>query len=311
MWNTVIDWAINLLILQGLMGAFDTIYHHELTEALPHRPGARLELSIHGLRALLYGVVFSAISHFEFRGFWSIAIVLLILVEIGLTLWDFVIEDKTRKLPSTERILHTILAINGGAVFGLYAWQLMQWYSLPTALTWLDFGWRANLLSLFAAGVALWGVRDSVAAIRLHRGLTKDNPFREITPHKILITGGTGFIGETLVNKLLDAGHTVTVLTRQPLRAAYQFQGRTCCVRTCAELSKAEHFDAVINLAGAPVVGPRWSKKRKEILLESRVATTRALAQWTASTSCKPKVWIQASAIGYYGVRPADELLDE
>lgn len=54
-----LDWAINLLIVQALMGAFDTLYHHELTQGLPHSPRARRELSIHAIRAVLYGVLFA------------------------------------------------------------------------------------------------------------------------------------------------------------------------------------------------------------------------------------------------------------
>ncbi len=57
-----LHWAVNLLIVQGLMGAFDTLYHHELTEDLPHRRGARLELALHAVRAVLYGVLFASVA---------------------------------------------------------------------------------------------------------------------------------------------------------------------------------------------------------------------------------------------------------
>lgn len=130
----MINWVLSLLLLQGLLGAIDTLYHHELTVALPRRRGARKELAIHSIRGLLYGMVFAAIANIEFHGLWVMSIAILIAIEVGLTLWDFVVEDNSRKLPATERILHTILAINGGALFGLYAWQLVQWSALPTAL---------------------------------------------------------------------------------------------------------------------------------------------------------------------------------
>lgn len=307
----IINWALSLLLLQGLLGAIDTLYHHELTVALPRRRGARKELAIHSIRGLLYGVVFAAIANIEFRGLWVMSIAILIAIEVGLTLWDFVVEDNSRKLPATERILHTILAINGGALFGLYAWQLVEWSALPAALVAVDFGWRGDVLSILAIGVAASGVRDGIAAFRLGNAATRPNPFIDLAHCRVLVTGGTGFIGEALVNHLLDAGHDVTVWARDPLRAAYLFDGRARCVRDLGELDTAAHFDVVINLAGAPVIGPRWTPKRKAQLLASRVSTTQALFNWASQAKTRPSTWIQASAIGYYGVRDGNEILDE
>ena len=307
----IVNWVLALLIAQGVLGAIDTIYHHEITVALPRCPGAKQELAIHAIRALLYGVVFASIAHIEFHGGWVLSISTLVAIEVGLTLWDFVVEDNSRKLPATERILHTILAINGGALFGLYAWQLAQWWHLPSELVNTNYGWQGVVLTLFALGVAVSGIRDGLAAIRLGKATTKPNPFVGLTHRTLLITGGTGFIGEALVNQLLDAGHDVTVFARDPLHAAYLFDGRARCIRDIATLDCAEHFDAVINLAGAPVVGPRWNTRRKAQLLASRLNTTQALLNWTSKAHSRPETWIQASAIGYYGVRQAGEVLDE
>jgi uncharacterized protein (TIGR01777 family) len=140
---------------------------------------------------------------------------------------------------------------------------------------------------------------------------SQSNPFAGGAFRRVLITGGTGFIGEALVNQLLDAGHSVSVLTRDPLNAANLFNGRVRCVHSISELSHDEAFDVVINLAGAPVAGPRWTAKRQAQLLASRVGTTEALMTWLKNTKHKPALWIQASAIGYYGVRDASESLDE
>ena len=63
---------LNLLILQALMGAFDTIYHHEFKAALPVQPSARHELTVHALRAVLYGVVFAGLAWFTFGGWWVV-----------------------------------------------------------------------------------------------------------------------------------------------------------------------------------------------------------------------------------------------
>jgi len=306
-----LDAALYLLIVQGLMGAFDTLYHHEFTQDLPHSPRAQRELSIHAVRAILYGVLFGSVANLQFLGAWVLAIAALVLVEVGLTLWDFVVEDQSRKLPASERVLHTLLAINGGALFALYAMQLREWSHAPSSLVAANFGWQGGVLSLFAVGVTASGVRDGVAAYRMARSCPPENPFAGQRHQHVLVTGGTGFIGEALVTQLLDAGHTVTLLARDPLRAAYQFQGRVRSVTSMAQLNAQEHVDTVINLAGAPVLGPRWSKPRQAQLLASRVGVTQEVLRWVQTATHKPGTWIQASAIGYYGVRPPDELLSE
>ncbi len=137
------------------------------------------------------------------------------------------------------------------------------------------------------------------------------NPFTGITPRRVLVTGGTGFIGETLVRQLLDAGHSLCVLTRHPQRASARFNGRARCIDSLDRLTADDAFDAVINLAGAPVVGPRWSAARQETLLASRVGTTEDLIAWLKRTRHIPAMWVQGSAIGYYGVRDPQEPLDE
>lgn len=138
-----------------------------------------------------------------------------------------------------------------------------------------------------------------------------DNPFTTLAHQRLLVTGGTGFIGTTLVSQLLDAGHEVCIFARDPLRAASLFDGRARCVRSLAQLSEFDVFDAVINLAGTPVLGPRWSPARQAVLLASRVGTSQDLLRWLTTARHKPAVWLQASAIGYYGVRSPQEVLSE
>ncbi|MDQ2186687.1 TIGR01777 family oxidoreductase [Alcaligenaceae bacterium A4P071] len=133
----------------------------------------------------------------------------------------------------------------------------------------------------------------------------------EHTGRRVLITGGTGFIGKALVKRLLAAGDRITVLTRRPRQASTSLGGAVRCIETLARLSADDGFDVVVNLAGAPVVGPPWSKRRKSVLMHSRVGTTRALIEWLGRTAQKPAVWVQASAIGVYGVRDPEEVLSE
>jgi hypothetical protein len=292
----ILTWALNLLLIQGLLGALDTIYHHELTVALPQRYSARLELAIHAVRSCCYGILFLGIAHVAFQGVWAIIVAVVFTLEIGLTLWDFVVEDRSRKLPAIERIMHTVLAINAGAFFALYGLQLLQWSSLPSGLVAIDLGWRGWLLTLFALGVTASGIRDALATLRLHRQGPPTNPFAGSAHKQVLVTGGTGFIGETLVNQLLDAGHSVSVLARDPLRAAYLFDGRARCLRSLDKLSHDERFDVVINLAGAPVAGPRWTPRRQAQLLASRRYGSRLRPSVTTVYATLASHWTKAPA---------------
>jgi len=128
---------------------------------------------------------------------------------------------------------------------------------------------------------------------------------------QVLITGGTGFIGQALVQRLVAAGHTVTVWSRHPAQAARQLGAGVRCVSALNAIPTADPIDAIVNLAGARVVGPPWTAARRQVLLDSRVGTTQALLQWLQQTGQRPSVWVQASAIGFYGVRPPEELLTE
>jgi len=130
----------------------------------------------------------------------------------------------------------------------------------------------------------------------------------------VLIAGGTGFIGTALSAHLVEAGHGVHVLARSPGRlppppggAAYvAWDGR----REGAWMSALERCGAVINLAGAPIAGKRWTAEYRKALLESRMGPTALLARAVEKT-WKGGVWIQGSAVGYYGSGLDDAVLDE
>lgn len=118
---------------------------------------------------------------------------------------------------------------------------------------------------------------------------------------RILITGGTGFVGKRLCKRLLDGGHQLTVFSRQPARV------KALCGESVEAISDLQHirsdseFDAVINLAGEPIAEQRWTAERKAVLLESRLATTRQLVDAMGRMDKRPKCLISASAIGFYG----------
>jgi uncharacterized protein (TIGR01777 family) len=123
----------------------------------------------------------------------------------------------------------------------------------------------------------------------------------------VLLTGGTGFIGHALGTHLLQAGHALSVLTRDPIRARARVPA---AARVLATLDEARDVEAVVNLAGEPLMAGRWNAERKAEFRRSRLGTTQALIAWMARQSARPRVLVSGSAIGYYGPRD-DEALDE
>ena len=123
---------------------------------------------------------------------------------------------------------------------------------------------------------------------------------------KIVVAGGTGFIGEPLVRRLVARGDDVTVLTRNPAKVAsgrgVQWDGRT----QGAWSNDVANADVVINLAGENISEGRWTEERKRRLVDSRLHATSALVKALRGNP----TFISASAIGIYGDR-GDETLDE
>jgi uncharacterized protein (TIGR01777 family) len=115
---------------------------------------------------------------------------------------------------------------------------------------------------------------------------------------KILVTGGTGFVGQSLCPALAADGHEVVILTRQS--APRLPQGGVSSVTRLDGLDASE-FGGVVNLAGAPIGDARWTETRKKLLLDSRVNTTVRLVEWMARAKRRPPVLVSASAVGYYG----------
>ena len=127
---------------------------------------------------------------------------------------------------------------------------------------------------------------------------------------RILITGGTGVIGQRLCPALLAAGHELTVLSRSPAKVQRLCGAAVKPMASLQEWSPAVHFDVVINLAGEPIIDARWTEKRKQLLLDSRVALTRELVACMRRTAQKPALFLSGSAIGYYG-DTGDRIIDE
>ena len=124
----------SLIAIQIAMGAFDTFYHHEMTERLAWRPSQRHELQLHGVRNILYALLFLVLGWLEIHGLAAMVIILVLVAELVITLMDFVEEDMSRKLPASERINHTLLALNYGAILVLLLPVLIGWAAKPIAI---------------------------------------------------------------------------------------------------------------------------------------------------------------------------------
>jgi uncharacterized protein (TIGR01777 family) len=116
---------------------------------------------------------------------------------------------------------------------------------------------------------------------------------------RVLVTGGTGFIGRALCQQLVRAGHAPCVLTRDAGKAATKLPG----VRLIEQLEQAGPMEAVVNLAGEPLAEGRWTTQRKQAFRDSRIGTTQRLLQWIEAQPVRPRVMVSGSAIGYYGAR--------
>jgi len=118
---------------------------------------------------------------------------------------------------------------------------------------------------------------------------------------KILITGGTGFIGSALTRSLTDQGYEVTVLSRNPDSVEKICGHGIKALDNLNQLKPEDTFQAIINLAGAPIFDARWSDARKQIIRDSRINLTMQLVASMARMAVKPELLISGSAIGYYG----------
>jgi hypothetical protein len=163
----IMTFVLYLLLLQAVLGGFDVLWNHEHREKLPSRPAAALEQKIHGVRELLYAVIFFTLAGYEWHGYWVLPLSLTLAVELILTAWDFIVEDHTRTLSAVERTTHLILSVNGGAYLALLMPVLWRWRGEPSSLVTVDYGGLTWLLNGFGVAVLLWGFRDLIAGIRL------------------------------------------------------------------------------------------------------------------------------------------------
>lgn len=133
---------------------------------------------------------------------------------------------------------------------------------------------------------------------------------------RVFITGGTGFIGRHLIAKLLEEGHEVAVISRNVIRAQAVL-GKMVKIIGGNPLEPGDwqeeiaRSDAVVNLCGEPILAKKWTPKRQQLLLNSRVLPTRNIVEAVARSTRRPEVLISGSAIGYYGGRGDEEITED
>jgi hypothetical protein len=128
---------------------------------------------------------------------------------------------------------------------------------------------------------------------------------------RIVVSGGTGYIGRALVDHLVARGDAVTVLTRGASNAGNPRRVSWDPYELGDWASALDGADAVVHLAGERAVGVRFTEANKRRIRDSRIVTTQNVVTAMASASAKPRVLVSVSGIGYYGDHPASQRIDE
>lgn len=161
--------ALRCLLVLGALGATDTIYYHEWKLRLASTSTAASELRLHCVRDFAYAIVFASFAWTTWNGLWIWPLLAILVFEIWATLADFLEEDKTRKLPAGERVMHAVMGIVYGVFLALLYPQAVEWAKLDSGFGLVNYGVISWILTFLALGVFLSGVRDLVASRRLTR----------------------------------------------------------------------------------------------------------------------------------------------
>jgi hypothetical protein len=166
--------AIWILFALGLLGATDIVLFHTLSHGIRRHPDCRTELLVHALRGPTYALLFGVLPNFALHGLWYWALCALLAFDLGLSVWDFAIERRSRArlggLPTGEYLLHVLMAILFGAFVALLLEATAPWPDLATAVVWQPAAVPEPLrwiLLAMALGVFVSGAQDFAARGRL------------------------------------------------------------------------------------------------------------------------------------------------
>lgn len=122
-----------------------------------------------------------------------------------------------------------------------------------------------------------------------------------------LITGGSGFIGRSLCRFLIDAGHEVTVFSRNVKKSTKILPNSAKVVDT---LDYEQNYNVIVNLAGEPLVNKRWTQTQKQCIYTSRLETTEKIIDLIEKSEHKPALLLSSSAVGFYGYSDSEEFTE-
>lgn len=132
---------------------------------------------------------------------------------------------------------------------------------------------------------------------------------------KIVVFGGTGFVGSNLIGNLLEKGHEVIVVSRDINKSKNTFSNKVAHIEwdyaTDVVPAGMEEADCIINLAGVSIANKRWTSEIKDAILTSRINATRAIVLSIKRKIINPKILVNASAAGYYGNRGDEKITED
>jgi len=130
-----------------------------------------------------------------------------------------------------------------------------------------------------------------------------------VTPLRVLVSGASGFIGSQLRSRLRADGHEVLSLVRRPAEAADEHEWDPAAGKL--DVALIDSVDAVINLSGAGLEHLPWTPSYRRQIVESRISTTSTIAGAIGRSSSPPATLLNASAVGFYGDRPGEDLTED
>lgn len=163
-----------ILLALGVLGGIDILLYHSISHGIRTHAESRWELVTHAMRGPTYAILFLVVPNFETRGAWAALLIMLLVVDVGISIADFWLERRSRAelggLPSGEYVLHMMMAMLFGAFVMAATPLLSEWITQPTGLVANDLlaaNWVRMILGVFAVCVFWSGVMDLRAASRI------------------------------------------------------------------------------------------------------------------------------------------------